>query len=268
MTLFEELEPPAPDEGPVVRVRLLIAYDGTGFRGIAAQPGQRTVGGELVGAVSKVLRADLHPATSLVVSGRTDAGVHAWGQVVHIDVPAPGLSAADLPEVVRKLNRMLAPELVVRCADLAPEGFDARRSATARRYRYTVCNRPVPDPFSARTAWWVPEPLDLRRMRAGCDPLHGTHDFSSFCRKQGNASLVRTIHSAEWLDLGDGFLRFDVEGGAFCQQMVRAMVGMLVQIGLGKLTAGEVPGILAVRDRSAARPIAPPHGLCLWEVVY
>jgi len=156
----------------------------------------------------------------------------------------------------------------VRSASVAPAGFDPRRAATGRGYRYTVLNRPVPDPWLADTAWWVPAPLDLRTMRAGSDPLLGEHDFSSFCRKQGDASLVRRVREAEWLDLGDGLLRFDVEASSFCQQMVRALVGTLVDTGLGKRTAADVARALRARNRSAAGQVAPPHGLCLWEVSY
>lgn len=252
----------------VSRLRLLVAYDGTGFRGVAPQPRQRTVVGVLADALSTVLRVRVDGARDLTVAGRTDAGVHAWGQVVHVDAPAVAVAALDVPALARRLSKLVGPEVVVREAALAPAGFDARRSAVGRRYRYTVLNRPVPDPFLARTAWWVPEPLDLRSLRAGCDPLHGVHDFSSFCRRQGDASLVRELRSADWLDLGEGLLRFDVEASSFCQQMVRALVGTLVEVGRGRRTAGDVAGILRAKDRAAAGPLAPPHGLVLWEVQY
>jgi len=229
---------------------------------MAAQPGQRTVAGVLGEAIGKVLRGPVE----LVVAGRTDAGVHAWGQVVAFDAPAG--AAVDPDDLARRLNRMLAPEVVVRDASIVAPGFDPRRSATGRRYRYTVLRRSLPDPWLADTAWWVPAPLDLRTMRAGCDPLLGQHDFSSFCRKQGEASLVRVVREAEWLDLGDGVLRFDIEASSFCQQMVRAVVGMLVDAGLGKRTAADVALALRARDRAAAGQVAPPQGLCLWEVTY
>jgi tRNA pseudouridine38-40 synthase len=169
---------------------------------------------------------------------------------------------------------MCAPSIVVRDAAVVEQTFDARRSATARRYRYTVLNTPAPNPLLANRVWHVPDPLDLNALRLGCDPLIGSHDFSSFCRKPKVAegveppSMVRDVHDARWHDLGDGLLRFDIEASSFCQQMVRAIVGTLVDMGLGKRTAGEMRGILEARTRSAASGVAPPHGLVLWEVLY
>jgi tRNA pseudouridine38-40 synthase len=261
LSLFEdEHVMPAAPSGPLVRVRLTVAYHGAGFRGIAAQPGQRTVAGVLGAAIERVLR---HPV-DLAVAGRTDAGVHAWGQVVAFDAS----EGTDVEDLARRCNKMLAPEVVVRSAAVAPAGFDPRRWATGRRYRYTVLHRAVPDPWLADTSWWVPEPLDLRTMRAACDPLLGVHDFTSFCRKQGDASLVREVREADWLDLGHGLLRFEVEASSFCQQRVRAIVGTLVDAGRGKRTAADVLSALRAKDRSAAGQVAPPHGLCLWDVTY
>ena len=227
----------------------------------------KTIAGSLAEAIEKVLK---HPVR-FVVAGRTDAGVHAWGNVCHFDSP---LSAAELddelPRLQRALNKMLKPRIVVRSATLAPEGFDARFSAVARRYRYTVLNRDVPDPFLAATAWQVEEPLDLRSMQLACDPLIGEHDFSSFCRKPPDPSgtNVRRLIDARWLDLGEGVLRFEVAASSFCQQMVRAIVGTLVDVGLGKKRAGDLAWIIRSQDRARAGQLAPPHGLCLWEVVY
>ena len=249
--------------GPV-RVRMTIAYDGTGFHGFSENRDVRTVGGELAGALGTVLR---QPVT-LTVAGRTDAGVHAWGNVVSFDVEGDDV---DLAAVQRHVNSMLAPAIVVRSAETAPPGFDARRSAVCRRYRYTVLNRPVPDPFLAATTWHVAEPLDLAALRLACDPLIGEHDFSSFCRvprRIPDASLVRIVYDARWHDLGDGLLRFDIDASSFCQQMVRAIVGTMVPMGLGKQRPGEMAGILRARDRAVANRVAPARGLCLWEVVY
>ena len=261
--LDDETPEPAAPAGPLVRVRLTVAYDGAGFRGMAAQPGQRTVAGVLGEAVETVVRAPV----VLAVAGRTDAGVHAWGQVVSFDVPAVA-KPVDVDELARRLNRMLNPEIVVRDSAVAPEGFDPRRWATGRRYHYTVLNRPLPDPWLAGTAWWVPAPLDLRTMRAGCAPLFGEHDFSAFCRRQGDASLVRLVREAEWHDLGQGLLRFEIEASSFCQQMVRSIVGTLVDAGRGRRTAADVALALRAKVRAAAGPVAPPHGLCLREVTY
>ena len=249
-------------DGPTVRVRLDVAYAGSGFHGFAAQPGVRTVAGVLVAAMERTLRHTVE----LVCAGRTDAGVHAWGQVVSFDARA----GTDLAALQRAVNKTLQPAVVVRSAQLVGSGFDARRSATGRRYRYTVLNRPVPDPFWAATAWHVERPLDLRSLRLACDPLYGEHDFSSFCRRPPcpAGSSVRLVRHAHWADLGDGLLRFEIEASSFCQQMVRALVGTMVDIGVGKRTAGEMASIVAARQRAAAGQLAPPHGLCLWEVSY
>jgi tRNA pseudouridine38-40 synthase len=239
-----------------------VAYLGTGFHGFAAQPGVKTVGGTLIGAIERGLRHTVE----LTCAGRTDAGVHAWGQVVTFNARAD----ADLLALQRSLNKSLAPRVVVRAVTTVPPGFDARRSATGRRYRYTVLNRPVPDPFRATTAWHVAAPLDLRAMRLACDPIYGAHDFSSFCRRppvQG-ASLVRLVRFADWTDLGDGLLQFEIEASSFCQQMVRALVGTMVDMGRGRRRAGEMAAILRAGRRDAAGTLAPAHGLCLWEVSY
>jgi tRNA pseudouridine38-40 synthase len=242
-------------------VRLLVAYHGGGFRGFALQPGVPTVGGALAGALERHLRH----VVELTCAGRTDAGVHAWGQVVSFAARAD----VDCDALQRSVNRALRPAVVVRAADVVPEGFDARRSATGRSYRYTVRNDPVADPFTASTAWHVEQPLDIASMRLACDPLLGEHDFSSFCRRPADgASLVRVVRDARWVDLGGGMLRFDIEASSFCQQMVRAIVGTMIDVGAGKRKAGEMASIVRARSRATAGQLAPPHGLCLWEVDY
>jgi tRNA pseudouridine38-40 synthase len=266
VTLFsDEAAPPGPAgviEGPTVRLALTVAYLGTGFRGFAAQPGQKTVAGVLVGVLERSLRHTIE----LTCAGRTDAGVHAWGQVVTFD------ARADTDPVVlqRSVNKALGPAIVVRRAVVVPATFDARRSATGRRYRYTVLNQTTADPFLAATSWHVARPLDRRAMQLACDPLYGEHDFSSFCRRPSNpgGSLVRRVRHADWVDGGDGTIRFDIEASSFCQQMVRALVGTMVEVGLGRRRAGEMTGILRARDRAASGQLAPPHGLCLREVTY
>jgi tRNA pseudouridine38-40 synthase len=244
------------------RLRLLVAYVGTTFHGFALQSGCRTVAGELAAALEKVLGDPVR----LTCAGRTDSGVHAWGQVVSVDI-APG---ADLDRLQRSLNKMLAPAIVVREAEWAAPGFDARYSALSRVYRYSIDCSLWPDPFVAATTWHVGVPLDLRGMQAASDTLLGEHDFSSFCHQvRGRpVPLVRRVTYAEWSDLGSGRLRFEVEAGSFCHQMVRSVVGTLVEIGLGRRPAGEMVAVLAARSRSVAGQVAPPHGLCLWEVKY
>ena len=271
MSLFDEPSPPAeaPRAGPPaagsVRLRLRVAYDGRGFHGFAAQAaGVRTVAGVLAGALARVLRLAEPP--ELTCAGRTDAGVHAWDQRVHLDV-APGL-ADDLDGLHRRLVKLLAPEVVVRGVDVAPAGWNARHSAVSRTYRYSVLTTPVPDPFRAGFVWWLPQPLDLRAMQLACDALVGSHDFASFCRRQPDASLVRTVLDAAWTEPSPGLVRFEVTANAFCQQMVRSLVGTLVEIGSGRRRAGDLLGIVHARDRSLAGMVAPPDGLVLWEVRY
>lgn len=265
MTLFptEDIARAAP-LGPLVRVRMVIAYDGRPFAGFARQQGTRTVQGELEAVLARVLR---HPV-ELACAGRTDRGVHAWGQVVSFDAAEDGFDPA---AVQRAVNRLLGPHIVVRSVAIAPRGFHARHSALARHYRYLVCNTPVPNPFLAGSAWHVPEPLDLAPMRLGCDPLIGEHDFSSFCRRpkgEPAPSLVRRVLDARWHACGHGLLRFEIAATSFCHHMVRSIVGLLVDIGRGRRRAGDVAGILRARDRRAAATVAPPHGLYLWRVDY
>jgi tRNA pseudouridine38-40 synthase len=256
-----QVAPAAVTAAPTRRLRLLVAYDGAGFHGFAAQAGLRTIGGVMAAALERHLRHTVE----LTCAGRTDAGVHAWGQVVSFEARADAEPAA----IQRALNRTLPPSIVIREAEVAEEGFDARRSATCREYRYKVLNDPVPDPFRASISWHVPVPLDLAGMRLACDPLVGEHDFSSFCRRASPASsLVRRVRFARWVDEGDGVLRFEIAASAFCHQMVRSVVGTLVDVGRGKRRAGEVTGILEARARSGAGQPAPPHGLCLWSVEY
>ena len=250
-----------------MKVRLLVAYDGSGFSGFAANAGVETVGGTLAGAIGRALG---HPVV-LTCAGRTDAGVHAWGQVVSFDTPVEGL---DLVGLRRSVNRQCGPRIVVRDAAAVPESFDARHSARARRYHYSVLNREVPDPFLAATAWHVEAPLDVAAMRLACDPLIGEHDFSAFCRRpkaqsgRPEPSLVRRVLDARWDDLGEGRLRFVIEATSFCHQMVRSVVGTLVEMGSGRRRAGHMRAILASADRARAGQLAPAHGLCLWTVVY
>jgi tRNA pseudouridine38-40 synthase len=265
---------------------MVVAYDGTDFHGFAAQPGQCTVGGTLAQAIEAVAG---HPV-ELTCAGRTDTGVHARGQVVHVDlVPKArrrsvargkraegkettgGEAEVDLGALVSACNKMLAPAVVVVEARVAPAGFDARRSAMSRCYRYRVLNQPVPDPFEAPTSWHVAAPLDVSAMRLATDPLLGEQDFSAFCRRPPGGSkdaLVRRVLGASWTSEGKGMLVFEIEATSFCHQMVRSIVGTLVEVGKARRRAGEVSAVLDSRRRSAAASPAPPHGLCLWSVRY
>ena len=250
-----------PLEVPERVLKLVVAYDGTDFRGFAAQPDTRTVEGVL----REALRRVIGDTVDLSCAGRTDAGVHAWGQVV--SCPVSGEVDADI--VTRSVNSQLAPEVVVRDAKLVDRTFHARHSARWRSYCYTIVNRDVPDPFRALYGAWVSEPLDLARMRLAADPFLGEHDFASFCRKgPPGASTVRRVVTSEWHDEGDGVLVYEICANAFCWQMVRSIVGTLVDVGIGKIRPGEILAILRARDRAVAGRVAPPHGLCLWEVGY
>lgn len=244
---------------------MTVAYEGTSFRGFARNDGVPTVAGALGGAIETVLR---HPV-ELTAAGRTDAGVHARGQVVSFDAPAEGL---DLERLARSVNGLCAPAIAVLDAAMADKDFSARFSARWRRYRYTVLNRAMPDPFRAATAWHVDRPLDLRAMQLGADPLIGEHDFTSFCRRPRGTdeppTMVRRVLTARWSDDGDDVKVFDICANAFCHQMVRSVVGLLVDVGLGRRRAGEVLGVLRAKDRARVGTVAPPHGLCLEEVGY
>jgi tRNA pseudouridine38-40 synthase len=220
----------------------------------------------------------------IVCAGRTDAGVHARGQVVHVDLPDP-LPAArgrdgdplTAQDVKRAVNRQLAPSVVVREAQPAPAGFDARRAASRRHYRYLVHAAEVPDPLLAPLVWHVPFALDLQSMRAAADPLVGEHDFRSFCRRAPGTDpaepVNRRVISADWSEVVgapvDGrLLRFDIVATAFCHQMVRSIVGVLVAAGRGRGNAATVMELLAAGSRAQAAEPAPPHGLCLVDVAY
>ncbi len=249
------------------RWRLVVAYDGSGFRGFAAQGGLTTVAGTLAEALARTARLPAPPP--LVCAGRTDAGVHARGQVVHVDLPETLRKGLDL---ARSLNRQLAPAVVVRSAEPAPEGFDARRSATARHYRYLVLNAPVPDPLLAPLAWHVGDPLDLRAMVAAADAVVGEHDFRGFCRRApgtgAEAPITRVVTAAGWTRGPATLLRFDISAGSFCHQMVRSVVGALVAVGRGRGNAATMVERLRAGTRAGAASPAPAHGLCLESVSY
>lgn len=244
------------------KIRLDLAYDGTDFHGWARQrdPAIRTVEGEIVAVLAQALGEE----PRLSVAGRTDAGVHARGQVVSF-----AGEAVSRPERIAKLlNGRLAPEVVVVRSRRTSERFDARFSALAREYRYGLDTAAVPDPFSARFAWHHPRDLSLRLMREAASHLVGTHDFRSFCRPPGGErSTVRTVQRLT-IARRDDRLVFRVRANAFLHQMVRSMVGTLVAVGERELSPDSMEEILRAHDRSAAGPLAPPHGLTLDRVVY
>ena len=240
-------------------VRLTLAYDGSGFRGWAKNAGQRTVEGVLSDALSRVLGED----SKLSVAGRTDAGVHARGQVASFIADG----RVDLERLQRSINGMLAPEIVADEVRRAPEGFNARRSATAREYRYRIDTGPWPDPFDARFVWHRPGELAVTSMRGAARTLLGEHDFASFCRRPQSGGTVRRLKRLSIARVGDR-VEISAEANAFLHQMVRALVGTLVAVGDGRLDAGAVDEILVARDRRRTPQMAPANGLTLERAIY
>jgi tRNA pseudouridine38-40 synthase len=254
------------DDGPLVRVRIDLAYDGTEFSGWAAQPGQRTVEGVLSETLGHVLR--LPEAVRLTVAGRTDSGVHARGQVAHADVPADAWTAhADA--VLRRLGRALPPDIRVRSIDVAPDGFNARFSALWRRYAYRICDDPArADPLRRRDTLWHPRLLDLAAMNEAASLLLGEHDFAAFCRKREGATTVRALRRLAWERDADGVAVGGVVADAFCHNMVRALVGALLPVGEGDRPVSWPAEVLAAAVRDPAVRVVPAHGLSLEEVRY
>lgn len=245
----------------VRRARLTVAYHGGDFHGFAANPGVRTVMGDLTATVSRIVRMPV----VLTGAGRTDTGVHGWGQVVSGDLPA----GTDLADLARRVNKLCGPAIAVRAAEWSAPDFDARFSATSRTYRYHVWNDPAPNPLLSGTAWHVPRPLDLAAMQAGALALVGEHDFGAFCRRPNpEASLVRRLYEFTVEEVEPALIRCTVRASAFCHQQVRSMVGTLVDVGLGRIEPAAVAVILAGGDRQHAGQVAPPVGLVLWEVGY
>jgi tRNA pseudouridine38-40 synthase len=241
-------------------VRLTLAYDGTGFRGWARQRDQRTVQGVLEEALETILGQ----VPRISVAGRTDAGVHARGQVVSFAVP----DRVDLARLPRAVNGMIGPEVVCLDARPAAEAFDARFSATARDYRYRIDVGAWPDPFTARYVWHRPGHPSLARMRGAARHLVGEHDFASFGRPhRPGGPTVRRLDRLAVSRRGDR-LEVLARGNAFLQQMVRSLVSTLLAVGEGRMEPDAMPGVLAARDRGAAGGVAPPHGLTLERVVY
>ncbi len=242
---------------PVYRIDF--GYDGTGFRGFARQAGQRTVQGALEERLARVLGDEV----STTGAGRTDAGVHARHQVVSFQWD----DDLDTARLARSLNGMMGPEVVVTAVEQAEDDFSARFSARWRLYRYLVLNGPLPDPLSRHRCWHVVEPLDLAAMNEAAEGLVGEHDFASFCRSREGGSTTRRILSASW-SIEDEMTVFAVAATAFCHQMVRSIVGFMIDVGTRRRQADEIKSVLAARDRSRASNMAPPHGLILWEVGY
>nr|WP_277209276.1 tRNA pseudouridine(38-40) synthase TruA [Isoptericola croceus] len=269
-------------DGGTVRVRLDLGYAGTHFAGWATQPRLRTVQGVLEDALSTIVRTEALglPRPRLTVAGRTDAGVHARGQVAHVDLPArrweamPGRSDRSPGRaLVDRLSGVLPPDVVVHRASLAPEGFDARFSAANRTYRYRIADSPAErDPLRRDWVLWHRRELDVEAMHVAAQPLVGLHDFAAYCRPREGATTIRELTRFDWTRPAAGpdagLVVAVVEADAFCHSMVRALVGMSLAVGEGRQTPDAPAEVLAGGSRSAAAAVAPARGLTLEHVEY
>jgi tRNA pseudouridine38-40 synthase len=243
-----------------VRLRIDLAYDGTDFHGWAAQPGLRTVQGELSTAMATALRL---PSVDVVCAGRTDAGVHARGQVVHADV------ATQDALILRRLNGILPPDVRVRRVAEAAPGFDARFGALWRRYAYRVADAPQAlDPLARRHVLARGGALDLDAMNEASALLVGRHDFASFCKQREGATTIRTLLELSWARDESGVAVATVRADAFCHSMVRSLVGCLIAIGEVRRPVAWAGEILRAEARDPAVAVAPARGLTLEEVAY
>ncbi|MEU5694312.1 tRNA pseudouridine(38-40) synthase TruA [Actinosynnema sp. NPDC020468] len=248
------------DAAASVRVRLDLGYDGTEFSGWARQPGRRTVCGVLEDTLSTVLREDVR----LTVAGRTDAGVHAAGQVAHADLPA----GVDVEGMARRLARALPTDVRVFAARVVPAEFDARFAALRRHYEYRVTDAAFgAHPLRRLDTLAWPRPLDLDRLVAASTLLLGENDFCAFCRRREGATTIRELQRLDWVRDGDLLTAF-VSADAFCHSMVRSLVGALLAVGEGRKPVEWPASLLRLTARSSEVTVAPPHGLSLVRVDY
>ena len=248
-----------------MRIRMDLAYEGTDFHGWASQPGLRTVQGTLEAALATLLRV---PTVAVVCAGRTDTGVHARGQVTHLDVDEDTLAGAT-GRLLPRLNGILPPDVRVRSVAAAPLGFDARFSAIWRRYCYRVADRAGSvDPLARRQVLAWPRPLDLEAMNDASAALLGEHDFASFCKRREGATTIRTLLELGWDRDPDGLAVATVRADAFCHSMVRSLVGCLLAVGEGRRPAAWAGEILRAGARDPSVTVVHAHGLTLEEVRY
>ncbi|MYL21878.1 tRNA pseudouridine(38-40) synthase TruA [Halobacillus litoralis] len=244
------------------RIRMIIAYDGTRYAGYQVQPNGNTVQAELEKALKKIHKGS---PVKVTASGRTDARVHAVGQVIHFDTPLE----IPLSNWKRALNSMLPDDIQVKQADQPADGFHARYDTTGKEYRYFVRNHPDPDLFRRHYTSHVKAPLNVAAMKQACAYIEGEHDFTSFCSPKTDikGSKVRTIFKADVESSGEEVM-FTFKGSGFLYNMVRILVGTLLEVGKGERTPEDIPGILEARSRESAGRTAPPQGLFLWKVDY
>ncbi|WP_152363084.1 tRNA pseudouridine(38-40) synthase TruA [Microlunatus speluncae] len=267
---MDDVSPPDPDR--TVRLRLDLGYHGAEFTGWAEQPGLRTVQGELQRWITSVLR--LTEPARVVCAGRTDAGVHARGQVVHVDLPA-ATATDDGATLLRRLNRALPDDLVVIGVRPAPPGFDARFAADWRQYCYRVVDGPIrPDPLGRQVVAHVRESIDLDRLNAAAATLLGLRDFGAFCRRREGATTIRTLLEFSGRRVaGDapGFgpmIELTVRADAFCHSMVRSLVGAVITVGTGRRDLDWLTTITGNPARDPSVPVMPAQGLTLEYVHY
>ncbi|MHA6253439.1 tRNA pseudouridine(38-40) synthase TruA [Oceanobacillus sp. CAU 1775] len=246
----------------MVRVKCTLEYDGSGFSGFQFQPEGRTIGGELEKVLKKMHKGEFIRIQS---AGRTDAGVHAKGQVVHFDTP---LTIPD-ENWKRALNTLLPDDIYIVACENVTDAFHARYSAIAKEYHYEVITSLEPDIFRRYYASHVPYELDLEEMKAACQKLVGTHDFTTFSSAKATVkgSRVRELYALEIEETNDG-VRFIFKGNGFLYNMVRIIVSVLIDVGRGKRKATDIPGLIAAKNRQLIGKTMPPEGLYLWEVVY
>ncbi len=242
-------------------IKLLIEYDGTNYLGWQVQPKGPTIQG-MLGDKIKLLTGE---SIQLFGSGRTDAGVHALGQVAHFKTQ----SRMDLCSMQRALNSLLPRDIVIQKIEEVEEGFHARKHAKSKIYEYRILNRSLRSAFHRGYVWHIPQKLNLTQMKKATQCLIGEHDFSAF-RTVGSSTrtTVRRVIQSEWKRGRGGFIRFEIEANGFLKQMVRSIVGTLVEVGKGKINPEEFQKILTSKDRKKAGPTAPAQGLFLKEVKY
>jgi tRNA pseudouridine38-40 synthase len=254
-------EPTLFPEGGFLRLKIKLAYDGTNFSGWAKQPDRRTVQEEFEKAFATIVR---HQCES-IVAGRTDAGVHATAQIIHVDVP----ENTDLADLAYRLNRLLDTDLRVLEIEVAPEGFHARFSALRRHYQYQIvdANKAI-NPLDRydRASWY--RPLDLARLNEASALLLGEHDFAAFCKYREGATTIRTLETFQWERKEDGLLVAQVVADAFCYSMVRNLVGSAVCVAEGRFEPSWIAEMLANRERISDSMVFPAEGLTLVQVDY
>ncbi|MEX2533439.1 MAG: tRNA pseudouridine(38-40) synthase TruA [Nitriliruptoraceae bacterium] len=251
-----------------VRLRIDLAYDGAPFHGYARQPGFVTVQGTLEGALSRFFGVPV----ALTCAGRTDRGVHALAQVVHCDLPADRAQVQrhliDIDTFARRLDQSVGDAITIWQARLVARSFNARFSATSRRYRYRIAEERQDDPLRRHNRWHVGERLDVAAMRVAAKYLIGEHDFKSLCRAVPGRTTMRRITALTIARVAPGQLHIVVTGNAFCHQQVRALVGCLVEVGRGEQPPDWVGMVRDAKDRSVAAPVLPAKGLTLEWVTY